>query len=1258
MAGQVIAQSTSVGGVPAAWAPARAGAEEDLLALPAAAGGGTVRATYIEQVFLEMIPAMARMVVVCDSSRPFVVAMCALGLAGDLGNLTLSSTALRLAKKAGSPATTIVTARNCPKFRAGLRRAVMKANASLAAAGRGDCQIARLAVLHQNLDPESGLVRADGSLNRAMVWRKHAALIDLLYAQASTEAPERRAPSARSGIIEVGATQAGAVDRPRFKVLPYSEWVSSAPAGPLTSKNQSLLSRGWAAVRVNLGMSGAAATTAPAPAASASASIEDRIRAHKDKTSEEEPTAGGLEAVRAAQAEMAVVRGRLKAPEPAPEQPASAARAESVRAEQEIAALKARLKTTPGSFKERPAKEEQESEVFRARLRPTGALSPRENQPLGTQQPETSPQDFRHKLRAAPASASEASRDGDGRFARAAGKEGAASPSESMAEQRARLRPTAVSARVRADTAETSREESDSALFAAQGNSPSAAPPTQLEAQGGKEATRDSVLPSSAVRPPSPEAPWAAHAARASASATGSSAQDAAKSESPEGRQASSAVVTMEGEGLPTAKDSDQSEQAGIPSISREADRQRSAAPVASESLPTTAPFPRSMESEKTAEERAAASAACESLPRSKERGLMSKNKIPRPQDSAGIGNGVVSTSKALTSDGVAEVRTQAVALSDGSNARAPESELGVGGARGKSHASSEGLANAARDRPSAESSKHQSPGFVVKGKLLAPDIGPTLGPMSAPRSSVQVEGGGANGAMEAGAATLRGVQEDSRPETFSEALSPTLAALVRDRVLATRKAKTPATTPEKPEREGAGAGARAGRDEREEVDKNMRSVSEIPVGSEKPSSKTAEAGGQDGLLRTSAHKESPRDLKVVEMRPACTSNRAQAQGRTGEDIRGRLDAEAGPNEEVQSPFGQGMLRPIGFRQLKGRDSGADGGKAHKVNDRHVSGGAEAVESAPAAPHSGPKIELGGITRGANKLESHQVLRVSVAPPPSAASPRKSRREGPAPPPPRSAERCLLKKGGGADEPRAAGSAAPDRGAEVHHGGARGAGPPEQHRVAGGRGPASGVAEPRLQRGSGKTPAPGGAVQETLSVGRQDGQGVPVGGAPSSPPKAKQVIRGVPDLQHFSPAPASPKTPGVAAGSSPAIAPSSTLRKQSAHGSARRLAASKAVSFDRVAIGRSAAGRAPSSEEQHELRDGICPEDSLGDAGAAPPGFGAGPARCSPRACGHVRPQGHDDLKGPCVWRDIPERQASASTVGWLPFFLFLMYRN
>jgi hypothetical protein len=632
----------------------------------------------------------------------------------------------------------------------------------------------------------------------------------------------------------------------------------------------------------------------------------------------------------------------------------------------------------------------------------------------------------------------------------------------------------------------------------------------------------------------------------------------------------------------------------------------------------------------------------------------MSKNKIPRPQDSAGIGNGVVSTSKALLSDGVAEVRTQAVALSDGSNARAPERELGVGGVRGKSHASSEGLANAARDRPSAESLKRQSPGFVVKGKLLAPDIGPTLGPMSAPHSSVPVEGGGANGAMEAGAATRRGVQEDSRPETFSEALSPTLAALVRDRVLASRKAKTPATTPEKPEREGAGAGARAGRDEGEEVDKNMRSVSEIPVGCGKQSSKTAEAGGQDGLLRTSAHTESPRDLKVVEMRPACTSNGAQAQGRTGEDIRGRLDAEAGPNEKAQSPFGQGMLRPIGFRQLKGRDS--DGGKAQKVNDRHVSGGAEAVESAPAAPRSGPKIELGGITRGANKLESHnQVLRVSVAPPPSAVSPRNSRREGPAPPPPRSAERRLLtshprppRDGGGADEPRAAGGAAPDGGAEVHHGGARGAGPPEQHRVA----------EPRLHRGLGKTPAPGGAVQETLSVGRQDGQGVPVGGAPSSPQKAKQVIRGVPDLQHFSPAPASPKTPGVAAGSSPAVAPSSTLRKQSAHGSARRLAASKAVSFDRVAIGRSAAGRAPSSEEQHELRDGICPEDSLGDAGAAPPGFGAGPARCSPRVCGHVRSQGHDDLKGPWVWRDIPERQASASTVGWLPFFLFLICRN
>ena len=90
----------------------------------------------------------------------------------ELGGRELATHVLDAAKAHGSGATTVVTARQCPRFRSFLLRKFHELNQDLC------LQIHRISVLLQDFTTESGQLRADGTMNRTTIAHRHHNLID------------------------------------------------------------------------------------------------------------------------------------------------------------------------------------------------------------------------------------------------------------------------------------------------------------------------------------------------------------------------------------------------------------------------------------------------------------------------------------------------------------------------------------------------------------------------------------------------------------------------------------------------------------------------------------------------------------------------------------------------------------------------------------------------------------------------------------------------------------------------------------------------------------------------------------------------------------------------------------------------------------------------------------------------------------------------------------------------------------------------
>jgi len=115
---------------------------KDELALATGTGELSLRCAYVEEICRELIPAVDQVVVLAATPhRAFAVALCTLRLSEDLAGRLLGDAALVLAEKSGSKANTLLSARSCAAFRAGIAGEFKKANLAMASAGFPGCQV-------------------------------------------------------------------------------------------------------------------------------------------------------------------------------------------------------------------------------------------------------------------------------------------------------------------------------------------------------------------------------------------------------------------------------------------------------------------------------------------------------------------------------------------------------------------------------------------------------------------------------------------------------------------------------------------------------------------------------------------------------------------------------------------------------------------------------------------------------------------------------------------------------------------------------------------------------------------------------------------------------------------------------------------------------------------------------------------------------------------------------------------------------------
>ena len=133
---------------------------------------GNVR--YLPEYFEEIIRNEIKIVssVAVFGKQCGLICLVTLQVNPELGGRELASHVLAAAKDCGSRATTVVTARQCPRFKTLLQDIFQKLNQSLC------LQIQRVSVLLQDFSTESGLLRSDGNLNRTMIAYRHHNLIE------------------------------------------------------------------------------------------------------------------------------------------------------------------------------------------------------------------------------------------------------------------------------------------------------------------------------------------------------------------------------------------------------------------------------------------------------------------------------------------------------------------------------------------------------------------------------------------------------------------------------------------------------------------------------------------------------------------------------------------------------------------------------------------------------------------------------------------------------------------------------------------------------------------------------------------------------------------------------------------------------------------------------------------------------------------------------------------------------------------------
>jgi len=92
-----------------------AGSSDDIIVLRS---GKSCHNAYVEEFAREILPCLDQ-IVVLDSRSEFLIALITLRPSEDLAGRLLGDDALALAKKCGSSANTLITARSCALFRAG-----------------------------------------------------------------------------------------------------------------------------------------------------------------------------------------------------------------------------------------------------------------------------------------------------------------------------------------------------------------------------------------------------------------------------------------------------------------------------------------------------------------------------------------------------------------------------------------------------------------------------------------------------------------------------------------------------------------------------------------------------------------------------------------------------------------------------------------------------------------------------------------------------------------------------------------------------------------------------------------------------------------------------------------------------------------------------------------------------------------------------------------------------------------------------------
>ena len=188
----------------------------DMVVLPS---GQCVQNAFVEEIARELVPALDQVAVLHTARRDSLVALVTLRLSEDLAGRLLGDDALALARKHGSTANTLITARSCCIFRRGLQASFSNVNLALAAAGLPDAQIQRCHILLNGFCKEDNTLRASGTLNRSQIARKHANLMHTL-------APVSAGDTVPAGTVVI-ATDKNAVRKgpKKYNVMTHARWL-------------------------------------------------------------------------------------------------------------------------------------------------------------------------------------------------------------------------------------------------------------------------------------------------------------------------------------------------------------------------------------------------------------------------------------------------------------------------------------------------------------------------------------------------------------------------------------------------------------------------------------------------------------------------------------------------------------------------------------------------------------------------------------------------------------------------------------------------------------------------------------------------------------------------------------------------------------------------------------------------------------------------------------------------------------------------